>query len=84
MSEDILDYDLEPFTVEALKAWADGNDPSRGEDYTFNLTEIWVDRIAMLDEYTKGLVIIDLLTLCDALKQTISAMQINQIEEGMK
>lgn len=81
---DVEDYELHPFTVEALAAFRDGNDPSRGKDYVLNLTEVWVDRVTMLDDFDKGVVIIDLLTLCDALGQAISAMQINRIEEGMK
>lgn len=77
------DYELEPFTVRALAMFRDGNDPSRGEAWIDRATSAMSEEIADLDDFTKGVVIIDLLTLCDALQQAISIMQVDGIEKGM-
>lgn len=81
---DIDDYVLDPFTVWAMQQYRDGNDPSRGEQYVTDMVEEMVDKIDRLPEETKGMVIIDLLTLLNAMEQVVSIMQVQAIEEAQK
>lgn len=81
---DLDDYVLDPFTVWAMQQFRDGNDPSRGERYIHDLTKELVERIDTLTDETKGLVIIDLLTLANAMEQVIRIMQVQAIEEAQK
>lgn len=81
---DIDDYVLDPFTVWAMQQFRDGNDPSRGEQYVGDLVREVLDEIDNLGDTQKGLVIIDLLTLLNAMEQIVSIMQVWAIEEAQK
>lgn len=81
---DIDDYILDPFTVWAMQQYRDGNDPSRSEQYVIDMVEEMADKIDRLPEETKGMVIIDLLTLVNAMEQVVSIMQVKAIEEAQK
>ena len=81
---DIEDYVLDPFTVWAMRQFRDGNDLSRGELYVEQMVEEMVEKIDDLPAETKGLVIIDLLTLVNAMEQIVSIMQVQAIEEAQK
>lgn len=84
VSDDLNDYVLEPFTVWAMRQFRDGNDPSRGDDYVLNLTEVMINRIDMLPDGEKAMVIIDLLTMVNAMEQVVSIMQVQAMEEAQK
>lgn len=81
---DLDDYVLDPFTVWAMQQFRDGNDPSRGEQYVNEMVEELVNKIDGLSDETKGMVIIDLLTLLNAMEQVVSIMQVQAIEEAQK
>lgn len=81
---DLDDYVLEPFTVWAMSVFRDANDPSRGEGYRNELSEKLVQTIEGLDDLTRGIVIIDLLTLVNSMEQVVSIMQVQSIEEAQK
>lgn len=79
----MFDYELSPPTVEALEMFRDGNDPSRGERYCEDLADELLEKIDSLSDFDRGMMIIDLLTLVDAMGQTIRIMQVDEIERGM-
>lgn len=81
---DLDDYVLDPFTVWAMQQFRDGNDPSRSEQYVNEMVEELVNKIDGLSDETKGMVIIDLLTLLNAMEQVVSIMQVQAIEEAQK
>lgn len=98
MSEDAyrngLDYELSEPTTIALELFAEGNREAKKyflqhgfempEDaHAARLTQ-FLDWLDLLDDRERGLMIIDLLTLTDALGQAITIMRSDQIAEGLK
>lgn len=80
----VLGFELEPFTVLALKLFRDGNDQNLPEAQREVMARQAIDMIDDLTLVERGSVIIDLLTLCDLYRQAINVMQVNEIEKGMQ
>lgn len=76
-----LDYTLDPETVELMSDYANGNDQVNSEMGMSLAVENLVEKVTLLDDYTKGIVIIDLLTLCDCLSQALTLMQMPKLED---
>lgn len=80
----IDDMELHPFTIHAVRKFRDGNDPSKGDFEMDRLASELCDEIIELDDVDKGQVIIDLLTLLDVMRQAVSIMQVQAIEEASR
>lgn len=78
-----MDYELHPWTVHAMRTFRDGNDPSAGENAAEKMAEALSEEVYQLDDQTKGLVIIDLLTLNNIFEQVITTLRVDQIEKGL-
>lgn len=76
------DYEFEPFTVYAVDAFRKTLDASRSEEYRNAVIESLADHVEELDDESKGLVIIDLLTLLSAAEQAVTILQVRAIEEA--
>lgn len=78
------DMEIHPFTEHAIRMFRIGNDPSIGEARSNQIVDQLVDEIIELGDKDKGEVIIDLLTLLNAMEQVVSIMQVQGIEEASK
>lgn len=76
-----LDYTLDPMTVELMSDYVNGNDQINNEMGMSLAVEGLVEKITLLDDYTKGIVIIDLLTLNDCLSQALTLMQMPNLDD---
>lgn len=76
-----LDYTLDPATVELMSDYMNGNDQINNEMGMSLAVEGLVEKITLLDDYTKGIVIIDLLTLNDCLSQALTLMQMPKLDD---
>jgi hypothetical protein len=75
-----LDYVLDPVTVQLMSDYANGNDQINNQMGMSLAVEGLVEKVTLLDDYTKGIVIIDLLTLNDCLSQAITLMNLPRLD----
>lgn len=73
------DYELHPFTVEAMRVYREGSDDNRGEQFQEYVAEQLVDAIDALPDVEKGIVIIDLLTLLNCMEQAMTIMRMEGV-----
>lgn len=79
-----MDYELHPFTLMAMALYREGNDQSCSEERRNELIDALYHNMEHLDDLDKDIVIIDLLTVANALEQVVTIMQVQAIEEASK
>lgn len=84
MSDNGMDYELHPFTTYAMSMFDEGNDQSCPEERVEQILDALAEQIDCLDDETKGIVIIDLLALANALQQVVTILRVQAIEEASK
>lgn len=82
--ENGIDYEMDPMTVELISDYQSGSDVLNYEMAAATAVENLVEKVTLLDDYTKGVVIIDLLTLCDCLSQAITLMRMPKLDDEEK
>lgn len=83
------DYELSPPTVKLLALWREGtekmqrNDAQTGAPGNPPELDKIVERVRKLNRYDTGLVVIDLLTLLDAMEQAVTLLTADRMEKGL-
>lgn len=88
--EDLGDYEFDPITSEILALWDSGNERMQrciaqgmGED-PVDINDLVDKVIHVAESGDPGIVIIDLLTLVDAMKQAIVNMTLDRMDPGAR
>lgn len=79
-----IDYEMDPMTIELISDYQSGSDVLNYEMAAATAVENLVEKVTLLDDYTKGIVIIDLLTLSDCLSQALTLMQLPKLGDEEK
>jgi hypothetical protein len=75
-----LDYELSPPTAHILRLWNEGHDQTeRGVETPPQISEC-LAYMGTLTDFERGLVLIDVLTLLEAMKQAVLMMQTDPMD----
>lgn len=83
------DYELSPKTVELLDLWREGtekmqrNEAQTGHHGKPPELEKVLAKVRRLNSYHAGLVVIDLLTLLDAMEQAVTLLTAERMEKSL-
>lgn len=82
------DYELSPKTVQLLKLWRDGTEKMQRNDAQGDggqppELDVMLKQVKRLNSYQAGLVVIDLLTLLDAMEQAVTLMTADRMEKDL-